>query len=675
MLASKYGLIGGTWIFNPNEASNTSGISGGGGTKSIVTIVDQSFTNAVKLAVSTIPGNVWDASLQLATSQPITKDDRILLIFWARAIAGVNNIVLGNFLFQRNESPWTKYSPMEQRVGTQWKQYILPITIPTDLMAGKAKFMVELGAAIQTIQIAGVAAINYKQAYPLTSLPTVSNDEYAGMEPDAPWREAAKTRIEQYRKANLELAVVDANNQPIKNAQVSIEMLQHDYPFGTAISEGRVIGSNPDNKYKEMLLNLDGKGHGFSEIVFENGHKWKAWEENYSGGSKANKVEIIKWFTNNNIRVRGHTLVWPGWGNSPSDLQGLKTNLPALKTRIFNHIDEILNYPGMKDIITDWDILNEFTGNVDIANAFKGSAGYPTGREIYTEISNYIDQIAPGTKKYVNEAHLTNIYVKENTFKNYVKQMVAEGAKKINVGFQAHFRYMIPPEEWYRQMDEYHNITGGLVKITEYDNKTFASDSLEGNYLRDLMTIHFSYPYSDGFIMWGFWDGAHYAGRAPLFDINWNLKTAGKPFVDLVFGEWWTPKTILIPDYSGKLNLRGFKGTYKITITSGTEQFIDTVSFTSDKRLVYKKPFVHATGIYSPKTNSFKIITNMDSFTVVRSTDSPCLMKIYSIGGQLIHSSTYEGLSFEAKCQLKTGMYVVELADNTSSDKMKIAVK
>lgn len=677
MLSTKYGIVGGTWIFNPNEASNALAMSGGGGTRSVVTISNQPFTKATQLSISTIPGNVWDASLQLASTQTITKDDIILLIFWARAISGINNIVLGNFLFQRNESPWTKFSPMEQRVGTQWKQYILPVRITSDLLAGKGKFMVELGAAVQTIQIAGVAAINYKQTYSLASLPTVSNDEYAGMEPDAAWRNAAKVRIEQYRKANLDLVVVDANNQPMSNAQVTIEMLRHHYPFGTAVSEGKILGSNPDTKYKEMLLNLDGKGHGFSEIVFENGHKWPAWEGNYSGGSKSNKVDIVKWFTDYSIRVRGHTLVWPGWGNSPQDLQGLTTNLPALKSRIFNRIDEMLNYSGMKGVVTDWDVLNEFTGNVDIANAFKGSAGYPTGREIYTEIFNYVDQIAPETKKYVNEAHLTNIYVNENVFKNYVKQMVAAGSKNVNVGFQAHFRYLIPPEEWYQQMEEYHNITGSLVKITEYDNKTFASDELEGAYLRDLMTIHFSYPYSDGFIMWGFWDGAHYAGRAPLFDKNWNLKPEGKPFIDLVFGEWWTPTTTLTPNNLGQVSQRGFKGAYKITIKEGTQIFEEVISLESDRKITYKNPFAKALGISEISNDSIKIYPNpANNFFNIESPKSIFInVKLIDVAGQIVKTifSKEQNVKVDVN-DLSSGVYLVQVTDQNGTKIQRLII-
>ncbi len=595
-LQTQYGITGGAWVFPPNETANTANTSGSGGTRTLVQINGQAFTKATQLAIVTVPQNPWNAGMALNTSQAIAAGDRLLLVFWARTISAPNQIGMGCFTFENNKT-YTKELAFEQRVGPGWKQYLVPIQAKASHPPGGAKFALQLGVAAQTMQIGGLALINYQQSRPLSSLPTVSNDEYAGMESDAPWRAAAAARIEQYRKANLGVVVLDKNSAPITGAQVKLEMVRHDYAFGTAINEGKITGDKSQgNTYQEKLFNLDGKGHGFSEVVFENGHKWAAWEGDW-GGTKAKKAATVKWLSDHGIRVRGHTLLWPGWKNSPKDLKNEASNLPTLTKRINAHLDEMLNFPGMKGVIKEWDVVNEPTGNVDIANAFKGTPGYVTGREVYAEIFNRVLQIDPSVKKYMNEAHLSNFYVNSDFFRAIVKEVGAKGGKIDGVGFQAHFRYMIPPEELYAHFEDYHKITGGTVKITEYDNKTLAPAALEAAYFRDLLTITFSHPYSDGFIMWGFWDGAHYAKRAPLFDLNWNLKPAGKPFIDLVFNQWWTPATTLKVDSEGKVALRGFKGVYKVTIQTGTEEFVDTVNLTSDSALIYKQPFARKSGV------------------------------------------------------------------------------
>ena len=589
-LQTNYGITGGTWVFSDSEVTNAANTTGSGGTKSVITITGQSFTRATQLAISTVPANPWNAGLALNTSQPIANGDRLLLVFWARTSTAPNNIGLGNFTFENNTT-FKKDVAFEQRVGTEWKQYLLPFQSTTNQPVGGAKFAVQLGVSVQTIQIAGLTLLNYQQAYPLSALPTQSNDEYVGMETNAPWRVAADARIEQYRKANVEVTVLDANGQPVTNAQVTFEMLRHHYAFGTAINESLIAGNgSQNNTYQNKLLNLDGNGHGFSELVFENGHKWAAWEGNW-GLTKAQKAATVKWLADRGVRTRGHNLVWPSWANSPAGLQNYATNLVVLKQQIFNHLDEVLNYPNMGGMITDWDVVNEPTGNVDIANTFRGYAGYDTGREIYVEIFNRVHQVDPSVKKYINEAHLSNFYAKNDVFKAIVQEVVDKGGIIDGVGFQAHIRYFIPPEEMYAHFEEYHQITDGKVKITEYDNKTRAPKWLEASYFRDLLTITFSHPHSDGFLMWGFWDGAHYAGRAPLFDINWNIKPEGQPFLDLVFNKWWTTNTTLTANAAGKVNLRGFKGAYKITVRVGADEFVDTVSLTNDVALTYQQPF------------------------------------------------------------------------------------
>ncbi|MDQ3231386.1 MAG: endo-1,4-beta-xylanase [Pseudobdellovibrionaceae bacterium] len=247
----------------------------------------------------------------------------------------------------------------------------------------------------------------------------------------------------------------------------------------------------------------------------------------------------------------------------------------------------MLKNPGLSSVIKEWDVLNEPTGNVDIANAFKGSAGYPTGREIYLDLFKKVKELTPDVKAFVNEAQLTNFYVKSDVYKSYVQEIAnglkasGSAAKVDGVGLQAHFRYLIPPAEMLQHFEDYHVASlGGKIKITEYTNVTLAPDDIHSDYFRDILTATFSYEHSDGFLMWGFWEGT--LKQAPLFDIDWNLKPFAKPFIDLVFNDWWTPTTELTADATGKVALRGFKGTYKITVTNGGEQRTEIVKLGGD---------------------------------------------------------------------------------------------
>ncbi|MDA3865456.1 MAG: endo-1,4-beta-xylanase [Salinivirgaceae bacterium] len=664
-LQTDYGITGGTWMFSADEAANASSTTGG----SLVSVTGQSFTKARRIDC-TGQTNVANNSINLVCPSSITNGDRLLMIFWARTVSAPNNRGCGSFIFMDNASPWTKYRKFEQRFGTTWKEYIVPVQVSKELAATKAKFMAELAVQTQTLEIGGITAINYGTTYTLAQLPRKTNDEYDGMEENAAWRTQAEARIEQLRKGNINLSVLNSNNQPIQNAQVTIEMLRHEFSWGTAIQENKVFtgSSSYDATYASKLFNLDGRGHGFNMVVMENGHKWVQWE-NIWPLSHANNAKLVNILKAKLVDTRGHTLVWPGWGNMPTYMESNKTNFSYLKTKVNDHLTEMLTYPGIQGSVKEWDVLNEVNGNTSLATALAGNTvdgtSYNTGREIYAEIFNKVKQLDPTVKRYLNDHVYASAYGKGEVWKDKVREIIANGATIDGLGFQWHEQFMMAPQEVYDIFTDYHNITGAMCKITEYDSEILASSELYSKYFRDLLTICFSHPYCDGFLMWGFWSGTSW--KAPIFNSDWSLKTTAQPFVDLLFNKWWTPTATLTPDQTGKTSLRGFKGYYKVTITTGNEQFIDTIKVFNDVNLNYKYPFVKATGLKELKTSKLNIYPNpaTEYFTINRNQQENCFVRILNLNGQVVKSFATSGQQIKVvSSKLKPGIYLVEVKDS-----------
>jgi hypothetical protein len=88
--------------------------------------------------------------------------------------------------------------------------------------------------------------------------------------------------------------------------------------------------------------------------------------------------------------------------------------------------------------------------------------------------------------------------------------------------------------------------------------------------MRDFLTIVFSHPAVESFLMWGFWDGAHWYDDAPIFREDWSVKPSGQVFLDLVFDTWWTDETA-VTDSDGMVTFRGYHGDYDVTATHGGE--------------------------------------------------------------------------------------------------------
>mgnify|MGYP003880256745 CR=1 FL=1 len=123
-----------------------------------------------------------------------------------------------------------------------------------------------------------------------------------------------------------------------------------------------------------------------------------------------------------------------------------------------------------------------------------------------------------------------------NLKKQFVQELVDAGVQLEGIGFQGHIG-AFPTSIYDVQtiLDDFYNTFGTAAKITEYDTNEGMSDELAATYLRDFLTMIFSHESTDGFLTWGFWDGAHWQDNAPFFYQDWTLKPAGEAFIDLVF--------------------------------------------------------------------------------------------------------------------------------------------
>ena len=82
--------------------------------------------------------------------------------------------------------------------------------------------------------------------------------------------------------ASLRIEAKDESGNPFPDAQIAVKMLSHAFAFGSAVTADKIAGNNNYNAmYEGKILDLDGKGHGFNWVVFENDMKWPAWEQNW----------------------------------------------------------------------------------------------------------------------------------------------------------------------------------------------------------------------------------------------------------------------------------------------------------------------------------------------------------------------------------------------------------
>ncbi len=578
-LESEFGLTDFSYGLSDNEDDNLSDVFDYGDLQRIDEPIDDFvFSMKSNINVRSVGNAQWDAGYGISTPQAISSGDAMLVVFWARSLSSASDI----FAFGENSSSFEKDYYINLSFTQDWSQYFIRFSASSDYAPGSFNFGFHLASVIQELDIAGFTVLNFG-AIPLENLPTSFGEGgYDGSEEDAPWREIAANRIEQIRKADMNVKIIDHNGNPVSSAKIDVAMQSHEFEFGSAVVACRFPGNNCyDETYMSKLTDLDGEGHGFNASVMENAMKWDGWEEEWLG-TPAQTTSAVEWLADNGLTPRGHTLFWPAYRYMPDDISENRTDLEYIRNRMNQRMTRMLMDPTLSSAVREWDIVNEITQNRDFENIFRSDSNFTTGREIYQEIFQKARDIDANLRLYINDYVVlsgggsgSSVV---NRYKIFLDELRDSDVPWDGIGFQCHIG-SIPTSinKVESVLNEYFQRYGKRMKITEYDIDDNVDPGIQGRYLADFLEIIFSHPGVDGFIMWGFWDGNHWKNNAPMFDIDWNLKPSGQAFIDKVFHDWWTEE-LLFADEGGDAFVRGFKGDYILTVEhDGVTQAYDLV--------------------------------------------------------------------------------------------------
>jgi endo-1,4-beta-xylanase len=585
---------------------------GGSGTLSSITITGQPFTQGFKLVTGANISNPWDSQVTFTKTVGIETNDVVLIAFYARTTASVQDFGVGylNVCIEDNKS-YDKQIYSRVSIGKDWKQYFVSLKCKSALVLSAVTYSFHTGFSSQTIEVADVKFLNYKQTVTLESLP-VTPITYIGREADAPWRAEAATRIDQNRKGIADIIVYDENGQILKDAIVSIEMTKHKFGFGSAVDGTRFI---TDAFYRKKVYEL------FNEVVLENDLKWPAFNPNPSGYTTRALDSLAK----HNIVVRGHNLVWPSFSYNSASLKTLSANPVAFRNEIERHIDQATLYAKGK--VIDWDVMNEGVTNTEFQKIL--------GNEVMADWYKRVRINDRDVKLYMNDYDIiaaggTNTAHQDGYF-DLIKYIDNLGGKIEGIGMQGHFDSNLTPiTKVYSILDRFASL-GKEIKITEHDINVTQRD-VQADYTRDLLTIVFSHPAVKSFLTWGFWAGQHWLPDGAFYAKDWTIRPHGEAWLDLVFNQWWTKKTDLTTDSEGKTSVDGFLGTYKYTITSGTKVRTGTFKIENSKK----------SGIANPVVLTFD--TSIPDNVSIKTTKSTCLCEGENV---TLQASTGTGLTYQ----------------------------
>ncbi|MGA2440965.1 MAG: endo-1,4-beta-xylanase [Tepidisphaeraceae bacterium] len=518
----------------------------------IVDVEHSDFKQAMEIETSAGARAEWNVQIVAPVNQAVKKGDVLLACFWLRCIQSMTGEGYTAFEFEQNHGEFDKAVDFKISGGRDWKEVFVPFESDRDFSAGETRICFRAGYDRQTIQIGGVEVRNYRTAVKFSDLPR-TKITYAGREPDAAWRQDALRRIEKIRKGDLNVCVTDAAGAPIPGASVHAVLRRHAFGFGTCVDAQWLLGKGADNdRYRQTILSL------FNRAVFENDMKWpEVWK-----GVPPDVDRALKWLKEHDIAVRGHNLVWPSWRWLPPELKAYEHDPKRLRDITARHItDTVAHFRGQLD---EWDVVNEPFTNHDLFDLLGGGP-------IVIEWYNLAHAADPSCRLFLNDFGVLDGGAynehRENFYDN-IKYLKDNGAPIGGIGIQSHFgTELAAPADIIKILDRFS--TFGLpIEATEV-SFNLQDRQLQAEYLRDYMIALFSEPRVQDIILWGFWAKRHWRPGAALYDEQWNMRPIAQAWIDLTQKQWTTDLTS-DTNGDGVTDIRGFYGTYDVTVTAGS---------------------------------------------------------------------------------------------------------
>ncbi len=541
-------------------------LQGSAGTLSKVDVVGQLFARAARIVTRERPVNAYNLQFSAKNVAAVKVGDVLLGVFWARAIEPLpaEGEAKTEFCFELGQAPHTKLAVWPATLSTEWRRYYVPGEAKVALAAGEGGIRFRLGYDPQTVEIADVRLLNYGSRVKLADLPFTANT-YTGRDPQSPWRAEAAARIDQLRKGDLTVTVLDAAKQPVPGARVAVQMKRHAFGFGSAVDAKRLLEDSPDaEKYREIIA------RDFNKVTIENHLKWPQWERDRETGPRA-----VAWLRERGIAVRGHCLFWGAEKNLPKRVVALFDEPDALRQAVLDHIADIGT--AFKGQFPDWDVVNEPFSTFDVQNVLAGRGAKASriepelGAQSLTEWFRAARAVEPAAKLFINDYSILSTggtdYEHQEYYERTIRELLRLGAPLQGIGMQGHFQEDLTPiPRLFKILDRFAQF-GLPIQITEHDFTTW-DEQLHADYTRDFLTAMFSHPSVTDFLVWGFWEKAHWIPSAAYYRADWSLRPAGQAWRDLVFRDWWT-KADGVAAADGTFQARGFLGEYEIEVESG----------------------------------------------------------------------------------------------------------
>jgi endo-1,4-beta-xylanase len=264
------------------------------------------------------------------------------------------------------------------------------------------------------------------------------------------------------------------------------------FRVGAAISASDISGP-----HAELL-----KKH-FNSITAGNDMKWATLQPTEGVFNYGPADALVGFAVANNIKVRGHTLVWhqqiPAWVFQDAGGNPLPVN-PASKTlvlqRLENHIRAVVPHFGSN--VDTWDVVNEVI-DPSQADGFRRTQWYQYAGTDYIDRAFLVaHEVAPTAKLIVNDYDTTNP-AKRQFLLNLIQNLRSRGVPVDGIGHQMHVNIDYPSADAVYQTINMFSAVGVDNQVTEFDMSVYNNGTQTYTVVPDLVLLRQGYRYRDFF--------------------------------------------------------------------------------------------------------------------------------------------------------------------------------
>jgi len=400
------------------------------------------------------------------------------------------------------------------------------------------------------------------------------------IEPSEIWRIEANQRIEEVRKADMEILVVDEQSGlGLAHVELDVQLIRHRFRFGGQVDPIRLNGDDAgvdSQLYKDTYLNL-----GFNAGGILNAFKPKLT------GLHGYLPDSLAWFDEHCIPVRGHTLFRGGYSNLSNTVRSAYDQYVAAPTEQTRQVlaetieTEIRDWVSRWDVIS-WAVVNEPRGKRDITDIL----GFEAMVDWFTIADQY--KVDPNAVLYLNENRIISdsangiLTSKISTYMDTVNYLLESGAPLTGLGMQSRFGSMLSADVIYQRLQLFDGY-GLPIEATEFEMKSSIETELDKAQMTErAMTVYFSHHLVTGMYCWNVFPNRNQPHlERQLVDLNGQPNLRGKIWLYLIKQHWMTHES-LSADETGRTFVRGFKGDYVVTVRR-EGMLVDSVELSLDE--------------------------------------------------------------------------------------------